>query len=239
MIKFIVCDDQEEFRNKISFHIDKLLINSNVEYEVVEFSKYDRKFEKVINEDISTKIYILDIELPGASGIDIARKIRKTDWNSTIIMVTAHSELGYEALKAQIMLLDFISKFDNCDKIIERVLKKAISNADSKKVITFESMGILYRIYIDDIIYVLKDTVDRKCIIKTSYNEVPINKTMNDMIDELDERFYLSHRSCLVNTNKISKIDFKDSIIYFQNGESINLISRDRKKGLKDYVKCD
>jgi len=154
-------------------------------------------------------------------------------------MVTAHSELGYEALKAQIMLLDFISKFDNCDKNIERVLKKAISNADSKKVITFESMGILYIIYIDDIIYVLKDTVDRKCIIKTSYNEVPINKTMNDMIDELDERFYLSHRSCLVNINKISKIDFKDSIIYFQNGESINLISRDRKKGLKDYVKCD
>jgi len=37
MIKFIVCDGQEEFRNKISFHIDKLLINSNVEYEVVEF----------------------------------------------------------------------------------------------------------------------------------------------------------------------------------------------------------
>ena len=238
MIKFVVCDDQEEFRKKISFHIDKVLLGSKVEYEIEEFSKYDKKFEKIINDEISTKIYILDIELPGVSGIDIARKIRKNDWNSIIIMVTAHSELGYEALKAQIMLLDFISKFDNCDKNIENVLKKAIINADKKKIVSFESMGTLYRIYIDDIIYVLKDTVDRKCIIKTTYNEVVVNKTMNEMIIELDKRFYLSHRSCLVNTDKIRKIDFKDNVIYFQNGESINLISRDRKKGLKDYVKC-
>ena len=59
---------------------------------------------------------------------------------------------------------------------------------------------------------------------------------MNEVIDELDERFYLTHQSCLVNTQKISRIDFKNNTIYFQNGMSINLLSRDKRKGLKKYV---
>lgn len=237
MIKFVVCDDQKEFRAKMVMSINKVLMNSNLEYKIDEFERFDKNFDKLINDGLSSKIYILDIELPGISGIDIARRIRKVDWNSIIIMVTSHSELGYEALKAQIMLLDFISKFDNCEDNVESILKNAIAKVDDKKVISFESSGIGYRIYLDDIIYVVKDTVERKCIIKTTYNEVVVNKTMNEMINELDRRFYLSHRSCLVNTEKIRKIDFKESTIYFQGGESINLLSRDKKRGLKEYVR--
>lgn len=170
------------------------------------------------------------------SGIDIARKIRKNDWNSIIIMVTSHAELGYDALKAQIMLLDFISKFDNCEKNVEKILKKAVAKVDDKKVILFQTSGITHRIYLDDILYVTKDTVDRKCIIKTTYNEFAVGKTMNEMIQELGPNFYLSHRSCLVNLGKIKTVNWKDNIIHFDNGEVIDLLSRDRKKGLKEYV---
>lgn len=237
MIKFIVCDDIRDFRLKMKESINKVLMNSNLDYEVIQFEKFDKSFENLINDGFSSKIYILDIELPGGiSGIDIARRIRKVDWNSIIIMVTSHSELGYDALKAQIMLLDFISKYDNCEENVENVLKKAIDQVDSKKVIAYEYLGVAYRIYLDDIVYVVKDTVDRKCIIKTTYNEVIANKTMNEMIKELDERFYLSHRSCLINTEKIRKIDFKNNVIYFQGDISIDLLSRDKKRGLKSYV---
>lgn len=237
MIKFIVCDDIKEFRLKIKDFINDVLVGSKLEYDIIQFEKYDKDFAKLIKDDGAAKIYILDIELKeGISGIDIARRIRKVDWNSIIIMVTSHNELGYDALKAQIMLLDFISKYDNCEKNLKRVLKKAIKQIDSKKVIAYEYLGVAYRVYLDDIIYAVKDTVDRKCIIKTDYNEVIANKNMNEVIDELDERFYLTHQSCLVNTQKISRIDFKNNTIYFQNGMSINLLSRDKRKGLKKYV---
>lgn len=56
------------------------------------------------------------------------------------------------------------------------------------------------------------------------------------MIENLDDRFYLCHRSCLVNTEKIRKVDWKNSSIFFDNGEVINLLSRDKKKGLRKYV---
>lgn len=237
MINFIVCDDEKEFRKKISLIIDKLFMKNNTEYKIEEFGTYNKDFENIINSKMSSKIYILDIEMKNSiSGIEIARKIRKDDWNSIIIMVTSHSELSYEALKAQIMLLDFISKFDEYEKSLERVLKKAISKVDSKKVIQFQNSGITHRLYLEDILYVTKDTVDRKCIIKTTYNEFSINKTMNEMIEELGPQFYLSHRSCLINTEKIKAVNWKDSVIHFNNGESINLLARDKKKGLREYV---
>lgn len=237
MINFVVCDDEKEFRNKISLIINKLLMKDNIEYEVHEYGTYNKDFDNFINNNMSSKIYILDIEMKNSiSGIDIARKIRKNDWNSVIIMVTSHSELGYEALKAQIMLLDFISKFDECEKNLENVLKKAIAKVDSKKVIQFQNSGITHRLYLEDILYVTKDTVDRKCIIKTTYNEFAVNKTMNEMIEELGPNFYLSHRSCLVNKEKIKTVNWKDNIIYFNNGQSIDLLARDKKKGLREYV---
>lgn len=235
-MEFVLCDDEKQFRIQVKNIIDKLLMKSNDEYFVKQFDKYDKEFEKVVKTR-KPKIYILDIEIKDSiSGIDIARKIRKNDWESIIILVTSHNELGFQALKAQIMLLDFISKYDDCEKNLESTLRKAMSLVNMKKTIKFETAGISYVIHIDDILYIEKDTVERKCIIKTTYNEIPVNKTLSSIANELGDKFYLSHRSCLVNTLNISKIDWRNNIIHFRGGSSIDLISRDKRKGLKEYV---
>lgn len=240
MIKFVICDDEKLFRSDVRKVIDKIFMKNDLEYKVEEFSGYDKKFENIINENVSNKIYILDIEIKnGISGIDIAKKIRKVDWNSIIIIVTSHSELGYEALKAQIMLLDFISKFDEYQANLEKIIVKAMKQINNKKVLLFKSNGIDYRIFLDDIIYIAKDSIERKCVIKTTYNEIFINKPLSELFENLDDRFYLTHRSCVVNTEKILSVDWKNSIIKFNNGIAIDLLSRDRRKGLKSYVSLD
>lgn len=235
-MEFVICDDEKVFRSNIRRVIDKVLMDQEYDYDVIEFSKFDPSFKKKIQES-THKIYILDIEIKDSiSGIDIARKIRENDWESIIIFVTSHNELGYQALKARIMLLDFISKYDDFENNLESILRKSLSLINSKKTIKFDSEGTSYIIHLSDILYIEKDTVDRKCIIKTTYNEIVVNKTLNYMIQNLDDRFYLSHRSCLINTDKIRKIDWKNSVIYFESGISTSLLSRDRKKGLKKYV---
>lgn len=235
-MEFVICDDEKLFRSSIRKVIDRVFINNDDYYKITEFSGFDSNFKKKIDAS-SPKIYILDIEFKDSiSGIDIARQIRKNDWESIIIFVTSHNELGYQALKAQIMLLDFISKYDDFENNLEIAIKKSISLINSKKTIKFDVDGISYIIHLNDILYIEKDTVDRKCIIKTTYTEIAVNKTLHYMIDNLDDRFYLCHRSCLVNTDKIRKIDWKDNIIYFEDGSFTALLSRDKKKGLKKYV---
>ncbi len=233
---FVVCDDDSFFRKNIVKVIDKILISNDTNYKIHEFASYNKDFQKIINKK-KPKIYILDIEIKNSiSGIDIARKIRKNDWDSIIIIVTSHSELSFQVMKAQIMLLDFISKFDNFEESLKKAIDKALELVDKKKIIKVENKGVSYIVYLKDILYIERDTVDRKCFIHTGYGIVPISKTLNELRDELGNDFYMSHRSCLVNLNNISKIDWKENIIFFDNNTSTNLLARDRKKGLKEYV---
>lgn len=237
MIKFVICDDEVYFRKKVSNLINKIFMNNDIEYSINEFSRYDKNFENIINTNMDAKIYILDIEIENSiSGLDIARNIRKNDWNSIIILVTSHTELGYEALKAQIMLLDFISKYDDCDNNLENVLRKAIKQVNTRKAISIKSNGITYKIFTKDILYVVKLSSERKCLIKTTYNEIIVNKNFSEIVELLNDNFYMSHRCCIVNLEEIDYVDWTKSIIKFKNGCSVDLISRQRKVGLQNYV---
>lgn len=46
----------------------------------------------------------------------------------------------------------------------------------------------------------------------------------------LDERFIQTHRACYINIDRKSKIDLKNKIITFDNGNEIDLISDRYKK---------
>ena len=240
MIRFIVLDDAKEFRKKVVNVINTTMCSSDVHYTTYEFDRYNEDFEELIYDNSIPKIYILDIEIPKSkSGIDISRKIREKDWNSVIVLVTSHSELFYDAIKAQIMIMDFVSKFSNCELALKQIIKKSVNKLSKQKVLSFKEAGISHRVFVDDILYVEKDTIDRKCIINTTYSTFAVNKTLVEMNNLLDDRFYQSHRSCIVNTERIRSIDTKNSIIYFDNGMQTDLLSRDKKKGLKEYVKLD
>ncbi len=234
-MKFVVYDDHKEFRDTIESIIKSL----NYEDSIIKlYSKYDEKLKEEIKND-QKKIYILDIEVPNSiSGLELARKIRMTDWKSVIIMVTSHNELGYEALKSQIMLLDFISKFSPTWKTnLKNTIKKAMNKTKEIPVLILETPNMIYRIYTDDILYILRDQVERKCKIKTINDEIYFPKSIKEFSALLDDRFFLSHRSCYINLKQVKKVDFKKLRIYFNNGEFIDYLSRDKKKELKEYVR--
>lgn len=237
MLDIVVYEDEEKFQKNATKVIEKVMNKKNIDYEIRVFNKYNMDLQNIIKKNKS-KIYILDIEIADSiSGIELAKRIRKNDWNSSIIMVTSHFELGYEALKAQIMLLNFISKYSNCSSDLETSLNKALLKIDEVKSLVFNFNNITYRVYTDDIVFIYKDSVDRKSIIVTEYNRIYVNDTIENIMGMLDQRFFLSHRSCIVNTLKINKVDWSNNIIYFNNGTNTDYLSRNKKKDLKEYVK--
>lgn len=237
MIEFVIYDDQAEYCSMVLEAVRQATGDLFEQCIVKTYQKYDSKFESTIKDDVSSKIYIMDIEVPcSLSGIDVARKIRKKDWDSIIILVTSHVELSYEALKAQIMLLDFICKQNNCLPNLVTTLKRALYKINDRKTLNFEINSMSYRIHTDDILYIQKDPIDRRCIIKTTYNDIPVTKNLNEIKDMLDDRFYQTHRSCIVNLEKIKDVDWKDNIICFTTGDKIDYLARDKRKGLKERV---
>ena len=185
------------------------MINSSHEYKIYDFKDYNQKFKKLIKENLPNKIYILDVETPSESGIDIARLIRKDDINSVIIFLTSHNEVGSILLKEQLMFLTFICKFDEAEKRLKQAIEKALELVGKKSAIRFEDHGSLYTIPIKDITHIYTDTLERKIIINTDYAQFKISKTLTEMEEILTKQFKHSHRACIVNTDRIRVIDIR------------------------------
>ncbi|MDD4036372.1 MAG: LytTR family DNA-binding domain-containing protein [Bacilli bacterium] len=236
MVNFVICEDDKTIRNIILDIITSIMMPKDIEYKIHEYGCYDSCLAKLINNRRQGNIYILDIELPNKSGLDIARKIRQKDWESVIIFSTAHYELYLEAIKNRLMILDFISKFNDYEKRLRETIELALSIVDKKKSLIFESGNILHKIRLDDIIYITRETFERKTVIKTAYGIYRVNENISKMLEGLDARFFQSHRSCIVNTDYIKTVDFKEEKIVFNNGEYTYLLARSKKKGLRSYV---
>lgn len=230
MINYIICDDNKEVLKKVVEIIDNAMMNNDTGYEIHSFNDYNSKFKEIIKEKMSNKIYILDIETPSSSGIDIARKIRSIDYNSIIIFLTVHEELGYTILQKEFLFLAFINKYDNYEPKLLKSIKTALRKINGNQMLKCSKNGIIYTIPLDDILYITRDSVERKCIIKTEYLEIMISKKLKEIRNDLTQDFVYSHRSCIVNKNNVRIVDFRSHKIIFNNNETINLVSSIFKK---------
>lgn len=236
MINFIICEDNKHVREFDENIISKIAMPHDFNYAIHSFDKYNIKLKNLINTPSDVKVYILDLELPNKSGIDIAREIRKVDWDSIIIILTSHDELELKLLKEKLLIFDFISKFDNYEKRLSDTINMIIQKVDNKKIISFKCNKELHHIKIDNILYVNKDNFTDKTRIVTNDNEYLIRDSLVNVVNRLDSRFTQTHRACYINLDKVKTVDFKNSIIYFNDGNSTDYLSRNYKKGLRNLL---
>ncbi|MEG0026444.1 MAG: LytTR family transcriptional regulator DNA-binding domain-containing protein [Bacilli bacterium] len=235
MVDFIVYDDNKLILDNVKKVINNTMMKNNFAYSVRLFTCYSNEFVEIINNEGSFKIYILDIETPTKSGIDVARFIRSKDVNSVIIFLTSHNELGLTILKNELLFLSFLNKFDDYEGRLILSIEKGLRILGFKNAIRFVEGGISYTIIIDDILYITRDGVERKSIIKTSSAEFKVSKSLTSLKLLAGGNFIQTHKSCVVNNNRVTYIDKLNRIIMFDNGVSIDLLSTKYKRELK----CD
>lgn len=232
MINFVVVDDVVEITKTVENIINKVMMNSNLEYKIHIFHDYDSNFLKFMDNPLPNKIYFLDIETKSASGLDIARKIRKDDTQSIISFITAHEQMGGVIIKESLMILTFICKFDGFETKVKDAVEKSLDILGTKKILKFKVYNSLYIIPIDDILYIMRDTIERKCIIKTDYTTYKVGKSLTELKDLSCDGLTQTHRACLVNEKRVHKYDKRNKIIIFDTGEKIDLLSDSHKKEL-------
>ena len=232
MVNVIICDDNKKDRIIVKRIVDNYMKKAKKDCKIYDFEDYNKKFYELITSRLPFKIYLLDIETPSKSGIDVAREIRQKDIDSVIIFLTAHEELGNVVLKNDLLFLSFINKFDDFENRLMCALEKSLELLNQKNTIRFQDRNIIYTININDILYITKDSFERKTVIMTDYNEFKINKPMHEVIEMLDNRFIQTHRACYVNKTRVTKIDKNKKVITFENGETIDLLSDKYKRSL-------
>lgn len=236
MINFIVCDNEKIINENVKNIITKAMFKTNIEYKTYLFEEYNKDFDNIIKSKIQNKIYILDIEVGKKSGLDIAKKIREKDWDSIILILSAHYEMEFIAYKSKILLLDFISKFDIYDKKMYEIITTCVNKKISNEYFTINAERKHKNIYFNDILYITYDSFIRKTKIIT-YNEIyETIAPLKHIKDKLKGNFVYSHRSCIINLNNVKSIDYKNKIITFKNNTNIDLLSRNYIKEVREYA---
>lgn len=206
MINFIVCEDNKVILQKNIDIINKVMFNNNLSYRIYPFSSYNNDLKKIIKSKEEKKIYILDIELDNKSGIDIAREIRKDDLDSFIVISTAHTEYLPYTLKSKLLIFDFVSKFDDYENNVSRVINNILDDYPEAKKLVLKVGKKVTEISFDDIISLKYDGKVRKTVIKTDDKNYEVNKPLISLTKNLDERFKKQDNGIIININHSSNI---------------------------------
>ncbi len=239
MINFIVCDNNKHILENVVKTIDNVMMKNNIAYKTFPFLEYNKHFENKVNAKKANTIYILDIHVHQTSGIDIARTIREKDQQAIIIFLSRYHQLVETIITQDIMPLTFISKYKDYQTRLYKVIDHALSILNIRKQLKIEEKGIHYTIPLRDILYITHDSVERKSIVITDYSEFHIGKTLSEIFEQLSPQFKYSHRACIVNMERVTKLDTKKKLITFDNGKTIDLVSNNHKKELKEYVNAN
>ena len=161
MINFIIYEDEKKYRELYVSIILKVIGSLQYAYKIIEIDKYDRTTMSKINKLVGKKIFILDIEVPGKSGLDLAREIRNSgDWNSQMIVATTHEQLRNTTLTSRMLMLDFITKYYNLEDSLKECLKICLNIVETHQSLNFQYNGELYQIPYNDILYIEKNVDD-------------------------------------------------------------------------------
>lgn len=238
MFEFIICSYDNDEIEEINEVIHSTMFNYKYEYKIQSFDIYNINFQNIIENTSKNRIYIIRMGLKNKDFIDLARKIRANDIESSIIYIGITNEVIEDIFKYHLMLFDFIDIFNN--DISDR-LKKSISylieNNYQNRFIKFIERNVTYVISTKDILYITTIPCTRKSLIVTIHSEITISKSLREIKELLDDDFMYSHRACIVNINKIQSVNFKEHIITFENGKTVELLSNRSTKNIINKIR--
>ncbi|ABB30798.1 two component, sigma54 specific, transcriptional regulator, Fis family [Geobacter metallireducens RCH3] len=122
--KILVVDDEHLIRWSLEQNLKKQ------GYEVVSAGNGEDALRLVRDEQ--PDLVLLDIQLPGISGLDVLEKIKEHDEEIIVIMVTAHGALETAVHAMRLGAFDYINKPFNLDEMAI-VIRKALETSDLRR----------------------------------------------------------------------------------------------------------
>lgn len=217
MLKIAVLDDQELYLNKIEMITKNTLSGQGINYQLFKYSSAEALIYD-LEENHKCDIYLLDIELPILSGLEVARKIREKYYDSVIIYITNYIEYAVEGYETN--AYRYIPK-----KILEEKLPEAyfavyeMLENKKKSFYIIENNHKIERIAYEDIFYVKKE---QKYILFVHKHGISRErKTIAEFMAEarVVDAFVAVDRSYVINALHIMSL--KNQQIHLRNGEQI------------------
>lgn len=211
-MRFVLCDDNEIFITKLYSIIENIFLKLNINAEILKLIKSPFELLEFLDKN-DVDVVFLDIKFDSKmSGIDVANKIREKNKNIYIIFITGHFE--YSMLAYKVKTFDYLIKPISQQKL-EETIQRLYDDFYQRESRFINLCKGKYLIKESDILYIEKSRT--KAIIHSNNTTLEIYETLDKIQKNLPENFIRCHKSYLINSNKISRIDNKNNTFYIGN----------------------
>jgi len=238
MISIFACEDDSLIRGAIEKEIKSHIMILNYDMELTLCTGDPEELIEYVRENPKRGVYFLDIELRNSKydGFDLGKELRKYDSRGFIIYVTSYHDLAFKTFQYHIEALDYIVKSDpeemlsgirRCiDTVVKRMEEEA--NDERKEYYTIKVLDTVKHILISDIYFFETSSRTHRIILYAENERIDFIGKLQEIEDDLSPRFIRTHRSFLLNIDKIKELNVKRNEIIMTNGQ-VCLMSRQMK----------
>ncbi|WNF35639.1 LytTR family DNA-binding domain-containing protein [Bacillaceae bacterium IKA-2] len=236
-IKIVIAEDNNDFREILQLFFEPL-----DQFEVIGVANDGLELLD-LNFTLKPDLILVDIQMPMLNGTDAYKECVKTNSKVKCIFITAYDDFAIEAFELNV--LDYIVKPIDKKRLyvaLERAregieAENQLNNPSQLKRLVVKFDGSLYVISLNSIIYIEK--VNRKTYVHTKEQIFETYETLETIKESLDEHFFASHRSYIINLKHVSQIknDGETYFAYFRNYLKFAYVSKLKLQILQNKLK--
>lgn len=220
--KLAVCDDQKCFIDAIEQYIQMYENEKKVRFTISKYSSGDELLEDISENGLEQDILLLDVDMPGKKGNDVAKEIRKEYPDIVICFVTSYDDYAYQAYESYALgyllkPIEYVKLRDMLNHCVTMVQYQRNAEEPKKDLIEVKTRNSTVFLDTDQILYVEKRK--NQCVFHLEDGELLSYMTLKQVSQLLDaEVFYKVHQGYIVNFQHIKEVK-TDSVCLGKNRE--------------------
>jgi two-component system, LytTR family, response regulator LytT len=257
-LRTVVVDDEQLAREELCFLLQQL-----GGIEVVGQAGNGVEALRVI-EECQPDLVMLDVQMPGITGFEVARRVVQAGLESQLVFVTAFDQYAIEAF--DVNAVDYVLKPVEPARLttaVDRVRRRLSAERTAQKPLSGEEFDRLLQalserharreqlaikveerfllVHTDEVVHASVEDEQIR-VVTNSLSGTSNYRTLDELQARLDPAvFWRVHRSHLVNINKIKEIVpwfSRNYILKMKDGKGTEIpVSRSQTRRLREYLK--
>lgn len=238
MILVGICDDEGALLHKVEEYVQSCYGSNRIFAAVQAFNKSSSLLYE-IEDGTRFDLLLLDIEMPGMDGMELAARAKKLLPDVLIIFFTSHMEYALDAY--ELSVFRYIPKSGYEERLTHALLDAAKRiGLQRQEAYIIQNQNRLERVPLRNLLYIAHE--GKNALLVTSLTDVQtgervcykVRRTMQQVYEELDpEEFLFIDRGCIVNLSQIMSVREEQCIL--KDGTRL-AVSQTRMQNLKERL---